>query len=165
MKILVPTAGPEAATANADYIVSIAKRLDAQLVVIHILDMMEFDEGREALEIFDRAATAAGITCDTFIREGEVVPSIVEIAEEMDVSLIIMGASRGRIVANWIVTDILAETNIPIVIIPYGVELSVPSPADAGEDLPELRAVEPETEAAQAESESESETDPDRATE
>ena len=133
MKILVPTAGPEAANANADYIISIAKHLDAELVVIHILDVAEFGEGREALEIFDRAGQAAGVRVATYIREGEVVPSIVELAEEMEVSLIIMGASRGRIVANWIVTQILSETKIPIVIIPFGVELIIPEtePADA----------------------------------
>ena len=126
MKILVPTAGPEAATANADYIVAIGKRLGAELAVIHILDLAEYDEGREALNIFDQAGQKAGVKVETYIREGNVVPSIVEFAEELDVSLIIMGASHGRIVAEWIVSQILAKTNIPIVIIPYGVDLIIP---------------------------------------
>ncbi len=48
-----------------------------------------------------------------------IVPTIVDFAEEESVSLIIMGAGRGRIVADWIVMDILDKTKIPVVIIPY----------------------------------------------
>lgn len=120
MKILVPTAGPKPARENADYILNIAKKLKADISVIHILDIgEESPRGEEALAIFSEEAEQLGVNVETHLIEGNVVPTIVDFAEEENVSLIIMGAGRGRIVADWIVMDILDKTKIPVVIIPF----------------------------------------------
>lgn len=119
MKILVPTAGPKPAKENATYIVDMAAKLDAELAVLHVLDMGEYDDGRKALEIFEERAEKYGIDIETHIKEGKIVPVISEFAKDIGADLIVMGASQGQIVAEWIVSAILKNTQRPVVIIPW----------------------------------------------
>jgi nucleotide-binding universal stress UspA family protein len=120
MRILVPTAGPVPAAENASYILEIAKKLHADVTVLHILDLAETDAGDQALKIFTDLGEELGVSVKTILKEGNVVPIIVESAENEEAKLIIMGATQGRIVADWIVTQVLEKSNTPIVIIPYG---------------------------------------------
>ena len=119
-KMLVPTAGPVPARENDHYILSMARKLEMDVVVIHILDLGEFDVGREALDIFDEEGRVHGVNVETYLKEGNVVPTICEFATDIDADLIVMGASKGQIVSEWIVGGVLKETNIPLVIIPWG---------------------------------------------
>ena len=118
MKILVPTSGIVPAQEKADYILDIAKKLNADVTVIHILDLGEGSEGEDALNFFAELGEKKNVKVTTYLKEGNVVPTIVDFAESEDAKLIVMGASEGRIVAEWIVTDIIDKTNIPVVIIP-----------------------------------------------
>jgi len=121
MKFLIPTAGSTPAERSAPYILGIAKKLGAEVYVLHILDLAEDEtEGKKALEIYKKVGAELGVKVDTNIREGNVVPTIVDFAESEGVNLIAMGASRGNIIAEWVVTDVLEKTQIPVVIIPYG---------------------------------------------
>jgi nucleotide-binding universal stress UspA family protein len=120
IKILVPTAGPVPARENADYIMDIAEKLNAEIIAIHIADTGETAEGKHALEIFGEVGTKRNIKTTTMLKRGEVVGTIAEVAEAEKVNLIVMGASSGRLVADWIVTDVRKKTKIPVVIIPYG---------------------------------------------
>ena len=118
MKILVPTSGIVPAREKADYIMDIATKLNADVTVIHILDLGEDHGGTEALDVFKEAGEKKGVTVATHLKEGNVVPTIVDFAEDEKAGLILMGASEGRIVAEWILTDVIDKTNIPVVIIP-----------------------------------------------
>ena len=118
MKILVPTSGVVPAKENADYILDIAKRLNAEVSVIHILDLGEEARGEEALSVFSELGDKKGVNVTTNLKEGNVVPTIVDFAETEEAGLIVMGATEGRIVAEWIVTDVIDKTKIPVVIIP-----------------------------------------------
>ena len=120
MKILVPTAGPVPAAEKANYIMEIAKKLNAEVTVLHILDLAETSDGEKAMKIFEDLGAEFGVNVKTMMKEGNVVPSIVDTAEDEKVNLIIMGASEGRIVADWIVTQVLEKSNVPVVIVPYG---------------------------------------------
>ena len=120
MKILVPTAGPVPAAEKANYIMDIAKKLNADVTVLHILDLAETDAGEQALKIFTDLGEELGVKVKTILKEGNVVPTIVDCADDEKANLIIMGGSEGRIVADWIVTDVLDKSNVPVVIIPYG---------------------------------------------
>ena len=119
MRILVPTAGPVPAAENANYILEIAKKLKADVTVLHILDLAETDAGEQALKIFKVLGEELGVSVKTILKEGNVVPSIVDSAEDENANLIIMGATKGRIVAEWIVTQVLEKSSAPVVIIPY----------------------------------------------
>ncbi|MCK5559105.1 MAG: universal stress protein [Thermoplasmata archaeon] len=120
MKILVPTAGPVPAAEKANYILEIAKKLNADVTILHILDLAETDAGEQAMKIFKDLGDELGVDVNTILKEGNVVPIIVDTADDEEANLIIMGASEGRIIADWIVTQVLEKSNVPVVIIPYG---------------------------------------------
>ncbi|NIO42682.1 MAG: universal stress protein, partial [Burkholderiales bacterium] len=52
-------------------------------------------------------------------REGAVLDQIIEFAEQNEIDLIVMGASRGAIVDLWISSDVRDNTTIPVLMIPY----------------------------------------------
>ena len=52
MKILVPTAGLGPAKKNSKYILEIAKKLGAEVIVIHITDPCEEEVDRSTLDAF-----------------------------------------------------------------------------------------------------------------
>jgi nucleotide-binding universal stress UspA family protein len=118
MKILVPTSGIVPAKEKAEYILDLAKRLNSEVAVIHILDLGEDAGGEEALQVFKDIGEKMGVNVTTHLKEGNVVPTIVDFAESENAGLIVMGASEGRIVAEWILTDVIDKTSIPVVIIP-----------------------------------------------
>ena len=123
-KLLVPTAGPKPAKDKAQYIIEMAHALGVEEVeVIHILDLGEFDDGRDALNIFVEMGKKYGVKINTYMQEGNVVPIIVDFIQDLKPDLIVMGASEGQIIANWIVAQVLEETRVPIVVIPYGIHL------------------------------------------
>ncbi len=119
MKILVPTAGPKPARENASYICDMAKKLNADVAVLHVLDIGEYDDGRKALNIFEEIAKDYGLQIETYIKEGKVVSVISEFAKSIDADLVVMGASQGQIVAEWIVSGVLKNSEKPVVIIPW----------------------------------------------
>jgi len=119
MKMLVPTAGPKPAKENAAYILDMANKLGAEVAVLHILDVGEFDEGRTALDIFEEGSKDYAVKVETYLKEGKIVPTICEFAKDINADLIVMGASKGQIVADWIVTGVLKDTQKPVVIIPW----------------------------------------------
>jgi nucleotide-binding universal stress UspA family protein len=120
MRLLVPTAGPRPARQNARYVVELARRLKAELDVVHIIEpSSDRGAGQAALAIFEEAGREKGVAVHTHLVEGGVVPTIVRLAAEMHCSLIVMGGSSGRLVAEWIVSDVMSVSPVPIVIIPY----------------------------------------------
>jgi len=120
MKILVPTAGPVPAREKADYIVNIAKGLGADLTVLHILKEGEQGEKvEEAFDLFAQAGQKAEVNVAKLSGKGDVVSSIIDWAEEESADLIIMGASPGKVVAEWISADVMTKTKIPVVVIPH----------------------------------------------
>jgi nucleotide-binding universal stress UspA family protein len=126
LKILVPTAGPLPARERAEDVIHIAYKLNAGLVIMHILspvtakDDLKRQEGEEALEIFKNSAERRGMKIETVLAEGELVNSIIEYSMENNIDLIVMGAGEDRIVAEWIISDLKEQSKVPVVIIPYG---------------------------------------------
>jgi nucleotide-binding universal stress UspA family protein len=125
LKILVPIAGPVPAKDKAERVMRLASRLRAEILALHIVKCLEDNRscvsGREALEIFEDAALHHGIKISSYLKEGELLETIIEFAEEMDVDLIVMGASEdGRMIAEWIVSDLRYKTDLPVVIEPHG---------------------------------------------
>lgn len=120
MNILVPTAGLIPAKENADYIVNIAKRLGAEIIALHILKEEErAEEGEEALGPFSEAGRNAEVVVTTMLTKGDVISGIIEFAEKKSADLIIMGASRGQVVDEWVSADLMGKTTIPVVVIPH----------------------------------------------
>ena len=120
MKVLTATAGPVPAKRKAEYIVNVAKKLGANLIALHILQKGQSEaKGQQALEIFDQAGQEAQVNVVGLLEQGDIVPTIVESAEKEGADLIIMGASEGKVVAEWISSGVMEKTHIPVVVIPH----------------------------------------------
>ena len=119
LKIMVPTSGPVPAQENAEYILNIAKKLHANVIIVHIRDKGESREGDLALDIYDKYSKQLDVPVRLIPAIGEVSQTIIEIAKFEDVDLIIMGATEGRNVATWIIDKIINKTDIPVVLIPW----------------------------------------------
>ena len=120
MKILAATAGPVPAKKKAEYIVNIAKRLGAGLIALHILgDEQANAKGEQALDIIVQAGQEAHVNVARVLEKGDIVPTIVKSAEKEGADLIIMGASEGKVIAEWVSAGVMEKTNVPVVVIPH----------------------------------------------
>ena len=119
MKIILPIAGSVPDQRTTDYIVNIAKRLNAQLVVLRVLTENETKAvGEQSLSLFIESGKEEKVSVDGILRRGDVVLAIIEVAVEKSVDLIILGASHGEIVAEWMNENAMEKTDIPVLIIP-----------------------------------------------
>ena len=119
MKIIVPTAGSVPDQRTAGYVINIAKRLNAQLVVLRILTENETEaSGEQSLSLFIENGKEEKVPTNGILRRGDIALVIIEVAEEKSVDLIILGASHGEIVAEWLNAKAMEKTDIPVLIIP-----------------------------------------------
>jgi len=120
MKILVAIAGPLAAKEKADYVVNIAKRLGAELTILHVLvDETKLKRGKEALNLFAEAGKKARVPVNKILKKGDIISNIVKSAEKESVDLIIMGASQEKVLDEWVSAVVMRNTPIPVVVIPH----------------------------------------------
>jgi len=120
MKILVPTAGCPPAKQSADYIVRIAHNLDADIVVLHVYTGTNPEpDAQAAFDVFAEAANKIGVSVQSRIQRGTILESIVSFAESGEYALIIMGASVGVVLEEWLSSQVLHSSRLPVVVIPH----------------------------------------------
>ena len=132
MKILVPSAGPVPDQRTASYIIDIAKRLNAKLVLLRVLAENETKTAEEhCMGLFIEIAKIKKVPVTMLLRRGDIASAIIEVASENSVDLIIQGVSHGEIVAEWMNARGMEKTDIPVLIIPKWVPTTMrPSPND-----------------------------------
>ena len=119
VKIIIPSVGPVPDQRTADYLINIAKRLNAQLIVLRILSEKETEvEGEQSLRLFVENRKMEKVPINIILRRGDIVSVIIETAQEKSVDLIILGVSRGEIVAEWMNAKAMKKTDIPVLLIP-----------------------------------------------
>ena len=119
MKIIIPSAGSVPDQRTANYVIDIAKKLNAQLVVLRILSEKETEvEGEQSLHLFVENSKEAKVTVNGILRRGDIASAIIETAQEKSVDLIILGVSRGEIVAEWMNARAMERSDIPVLLIP-----------------------------------------------
>ena len=119
MKIIIPSAGSVPDQRTVDYVIDIAKRLQAQLVVLRILSEKETEaEGEKSLRLFVENGKREKVPVNIILKSGDIAAVIIETAQEKSVDLIIMGVSRGEIVAEWMNAGAMEKTEIPVLLIP-----------------------------------------------
>ena len=120
MRILIPTAGEEAAAEIAEYVMEVAKRMAADVTVLHILrDGETVEDGIQSGLVFSNAASDFGVKVSLRTDSGDVVKSILKIANEEQTDLILMGASRGSLVENWLSANVMGQGNVPVLVVPH----------------------------------------------
>ena len=119
MKIIVPSAGSMPDQRTVDYVINIVRRLNAQLVVLRILSEKETEvAGKQCLHLFVENGQEAKVPVNGILRHGDIASIIIETAQENSVDLIVLGVSRGEIVAEWMNAGAMAKTEIPVLLIP-----------------------------------------------
>jgi len=119
MKIIVPTAGAMPDKRTTGYVLNIAKRLNAQLVVLRVLAKKETEaEAEESLNLFIEKGQEDNVPITVFLRRGDIASVIIELAQETAADLIILGLSHGEIVAEWMNAKAMERTDIPVLLIP-----------------------------------------------
>ena len=119
MKIILPTAGSAPDQRTAGYVVNIAKRLNAQLVVVRALGEKETEaEGEQRLRLFVENGQRENVSVNIILRRGDIASVILEISQEKSVDLIILGGSHGEIIAEWLNAKAMEKTDIPVLLIP-----------------------------------------------
>jgi nucleotide-binding universal stress UspA family protein len=123
-RILVPTSGYLPAKERGDMIIEVAKRLDAEVFVVHIRDpkylvaTSKESEGWSALRLFEEKGREAGVKVTAFYTSGDLVESLKQFALDHRADLILVGASAGRLIAEWITFELLCDCNTPILVVP-----------------------------------------------
>ncbi|WP_455392370.1 universal stress protein [[Eubacterium] cellulosolvens] len=125
LKLLVPISGPVPAKERAEHIMKLATKLHGEVIALHIVsslhDKIKCDQGNQALKIFEDAGIRYNVKTSTKLAEGELLPTLIKHAEELDADLVVMGASEdGKMIAEWIVSDLRYKTDLPVVIEPHG---------------------------------------------
>jgi nucleotide-binding universal stress UspA family protein len=119
MKIIVPSAGPAVDRKTVGYVINIAKRLNAQLVVVRVLNEKEKEvDGERSLSLFVEFGKRENVPVNIILRHGDIASAIIEIAHEKSVDLILLGVSHGEIVAEWMNAGAMERTDIPVLLIP-----------------------------------------------
>ncbi|MGA1793103.1 MAG: universal stress protein [Thermoplasmatota archaeon] len=123
-KILVPTSGYLAAKERGDYIIDVAKRFDADVIVVHVRDpkyliaTSKESEGWAALKIFEEKGKELGVSVESFFKSGDLVEVLKSFAVEKQVDMILVGASANRLIAEWVTFELMCDCDIPILVVP-----------------------------------------------
>ena len=120
-RILVPTAGSASAFECADYVMTIAKSLQAEVHVLHVIangDDDDLESADAAIRVFELASEEYDVGVKGFVRSGRVVEEIIKYSEGNEICLVLMGASRGEVVEQWTSCDVLGHSGVPVLVIP-----------------------------------------------
>ncbi len=123
-RILVPTSGYLPAKERGEYIIEVARRLEAEIYVVHVRDPNYLvattgeSEGKAALNHFEDLGLKSGVRVYSHFLKGELVPTLMQFVKENRIDLILMGSSTGSAIADWIVCDLMDDYDIPILIVP-----------------------------------------------
>ena len=150
-KILVPTDFSSSATNALNFAVQTAKAYPLEIILLHVVDRMDslYSETPELIqENYTTVLEEAQIKLDqvktsiadtelveirTFLREGEVEDHILELSEEKDIDLIVMGTFginglKDRIWGSK-TAGLTGKTKVPVMVIPYEYNWKAPQKA------------------------------------
>ena len=134
-RILVPTDGSEAATAAVEAASTLARRFDAQLHGIHVVDSTStlagaddttgelVSRGQEALATVDERVSDAGIDATTTLIEESTPPhrAILNYIDDHDIDLVVMGTRGrtgiGRAILGSVTENTLRRAPVPVMTI------------------------------------------------
>jgi len=138
--ILVPTDGSEGVDRTLEHAVEMARRYDATLHALYVVDrrfelaadedredLIEqlIERGEEAVTAVAEAAEDAGVDAVTGVREGIPYKTILDYAAEADVDVIAMGThgrtGRDRLAHLGSVTDrVVKNAAVPVFVVNIG---------------------------------------------
>lgn len=131
-RILVAVSSPWAAEKTAETIGDLAKRLGAEVLVIHVsrpsggqLREQEQADGEAAIRLLrDKLQQKSIPVQDLLLFSDDIARAIINTAVEREVSLIVLGLTGknvfARLLAGNVPVELLRETKIPVLVLPPG---------------------------------------------
>ena len=124
-KILIPTDGSDYSMRAAEYGISIARMLDAQVMVVYVIDEVVLDQlskvterenverelkqdGQRYINYVLGLAAKEGVKADSILAKGRPFEQIVHLAKGLNMGLIVMG-TYGRRGAERVLIGSVAE--------------------------------------------------------
>ena len=134
--ILVPTDFSEVCTEAINYGAHLAKKLNASLAIVHILNresvaklnnpkLPEVEIQKILSEISLQIRTKHGIEVETIYREGSIYTTITEISSEIGAKLLVLG-THGKVgvqqqLIGSFAHKVVSRSNVPVIIMQEGV--------------------------------------------
>ena len=136
-KILLATDGSEDATLAARAAIELSNRTASELHVVHVWhdvptphlhSFVRAQLRQEAEEVLnkqlERIEQAGGTVAEAHLREGRTIDEILDLSEELDVGLLIVGSRGlggvGRILLGSVSEGIIHHARRPVLVVPGG---------------------------------------------
>ena len=137
-KILIPTDGSDYSMRAAEYGISIAKMLDAQIMVVYVIDEVVLDQiskvteredverelkqdGQRHINYVLGLAEKEGVKAASLLAKGRPFDQIVHLAKEQNMDLIVMGTYglRGaeRILIGSVAERVIEYSPCPVLVV------------------------------------------------
>ena len=137
-KILIPTDGSDYSMRAAEYGISIAKMLDAQIMVVYVIDAVVLDQiskvaerenverdlkkdGQQYINYVLSVAQKEGVKTASLLAKGRPFEQIVHLAKELNMDLIVMGTYglRGpdRILIGSVAEKVIEYSPCPVLVV------------------------------------------------
>ena len=129
-RILVAVSSPWAAQKVVEPLSNLAKRLDAEVLVLHVsrpsggqMREQEQADGEQAIATLRQALEERGIVVQTLLMFSEdIAVAILNVAEERGVTLIALGLTGknifARLLAGNVPVELIKNTKTPVLLLP-----------------------------------------------
>jgi nucleotide-binding universal stress UspA family protein len=129
-RILVAVSSPWAAQKVAEPLADLAKRLGAEVLVVHVsrpsggqMREQEQADGESAISLLREKLQGAGVTVQTLLMfSDDVARAILNTAGEREVSFIVLGLTGknvfARLLAGNVPVELIKNTKIPVLLFP-----------------------------------------------
>src|SRR4051812_24034455 len=129
-RILIAVSSPYAAQRVVDLIGDMAKRLEAEVLVVHVsrpsggqMREQEQAEGEAAIRFMREKLQARGVAVqDLLMFSDDIARAVLNTAVERDVTMIVLGLTGknvfARLLAGNVPVELIKNTRIPVLILP-----------------------------------------------
>ena len=129
-RIMVAVSSPFAAERVVDCVADLAKRMSAELLVVHVsrpsggqMREQEQADGEKAISILREALEAKNIAVQTLLMFSEdIARAILNVAAERNVTMILLGLTGknvfARLLAGNVPVELIKNTKIPVLLLP-----------------------------------------------
>lgn len=129
-RILVAVSSPEASVRLTTPVADLAKRMDAEVLVVHVTRPSSTggtaaggDRGEQAVRTLGDQIRAKGVSVQTLLMfSDDVAQAILSTAAEREATMILLGLTgKGvfqRLVAGNVPVELLREAKLPVLLIP-----------------------------------------------
>ncbi|MDI3484547.1 MAG: hypothetical protein PWQ74_1134 [Methanobacteriaceae archaeon] len=126
-RIMVPTDGSEQAQKAEDIAIELAKRLDARVIAVHVMDekliypfeVLE-EEGKKILAKVQEKGKRRGVTVDEILIYGSPTHDMKKIAKKSKADLIVIGHGKSgleKFLMGSVAESTLKNVKIPVLIV------------------------------------------------